>query len=379
MGIYPFHNYLFIGSFMAFPYLAIELAKFALLAGGITYLLNDALPDASESSDYEAVPYIPPFTGGQSVGVNYLVIVEILFNITPSTPYYSAGINRDTSGTVSYYLGSGQYKIIAGKIESISFSKPNASTLDVFINGSFFFQSGFVAVGQSNASPVSARIKEVYRLDGQPDIGGNLPNPDPPPQTNENGLSNRNEPAEEDFEDIREGLAPIAVSGALAAALAALRAATDILEAVAALADAIKAIEDLLKDKENKDEDKDKKLSIYSFGRISRDGYFDLYPSGSTIERECLYIELELMDIPGAYGRFFGRRSPNYFRFFDLGYISFVTPTYGILETHRIRFGRVAFIPPEYATGFYYHLGLNGVIKANCVGFYADPQPVEVE
>jgi hypothetical protein len=117
----------------------------------------------------------PPFAGGQSAGVAYLVIVRIQYSL--NAVRYTAGFNTWATTDPSFYLGSGQFRAIAGPISSVTFSKPQPLLLDIFINGAFFNQVAFVAEGMSNALPESATIFSVTRVDGQSDTGGSPPAP----------------------------------------------------------------------------------------------------------------------------------------------------------------------------------------------------------
>lgn len=168
------------------------------------------------------------------------------------------------------------------------------------------------------------------------------------------------------------------LGAALAAAIAAARAAADALAIGNAIADAFEALKPLLEkineDAEDRDRDGKKDYIRYQFGAISRDGFLRLYPTSETNSYKAEQLDISILSIPIGYGKYFGNLSPNFYRFKELGYIAFVSPTFGIMEYREVEFSRMSLTVPSGAIGFYYHLGLDGAILGNAWGYYSQKQ-----
>ncbi len=356
-----------------------KIAGYALLNAGINYLLREIFPNGNESQNYDPIPYVPPFVGGQCEGSNYAVEIAWRDNSRGVDVYVPFG-GQNRSGSTEKSAESTillQSANVVGSISGIS-SQINlgGNIWRVNING--------VSVDVFASDKGSdIRIDRVVLRNGE-DNCGNLPNPNPVAPPPENGLSNPNYPNFNESERISEGLAPLALpklSALLAAALAALDLANSIGDLANAIKDALAALADFLDSQKEEEDKKEKKENIsivqYNFGRVSRDGFFNLYPQETEGEIELLYLEIDVQNIPRGRGRVFGAKSPNYFPFEPLGRIAFCTPTYGIISNHQIEYGRSALPCDKSANGFYYHFGLNGRIAANIVGFYQLTEQVQ--
>ena len=356
------------------------LAAYAL--GGLDYLRGLLLSPAPPTESV-ANPYTPPFTGGQCTGNpnrGYMVFITRFYNPNTMEEYVNPN-------PVPY--GNGMFQVPVGK-----------RVLSVTIQDTGFFQSWLVswdggsatlnAFGGSNTSgdiPITDfDVKIVYydySLSSEVlDSCGNLPNPNPAPSIGEDGIADSGSPNLDDDPIVVTGSPIVPLPNfytALLAAIAAAKAAIDALNAIKSIADAIKAIGDILDaikdvlDGIRKDrDDGNKQISRHSFGSISRDGYLRLYPEVSLSEKKAVYLDLIFLSIPVGYGKYFGNKSPNYYRFKSLGHIAFTSPTFGIMEVHPLEFSRISLQVPENATGFYYHIGLEGSIVANCSAYYRE-------
>lgn len=334
---------------------------------GAAYVIRDALFGAPETVPKETVPFIPPFTGGQCEGATYRVTATITKNFPSQSPIFSGTIVRQAT--------------VTGRITEISTTNSPSTGTAAFIrhtNGTV--RTDLDANSYLGEGTITIDSISITREGGSDDDCGNLPNPNPPPPISDSGLADSIPPdIVGDGITISEGLAPLPAAGALAAALAALRSALEIAALAEALADAIKALKDALDNKDDKDDKKNKKVIQLDLGLIQADGFLRLYPSSNSQNYQALYLDLQVQNIPRGLGRFFGQRSPNYFRFKELGYISWVSPTFGVISVESIRFSRVSLGCPEGAIGFFYHLGLDGIIKANATAFYEEEVEDESE
>lgn len=351
--------------------LIVRLSPYIL--GGLDYLRRELLPSAPVSAPV-GEPYTPPFGGGQC---NVAYWVQVAAGIENGAIVYqwttgTAAFNRDQ-------LSPSPTTPVQGGVKGLTYTTQSNGWNCIAQGGSSsvsFFVPNF---GQTSSFP--PRIEQVRRQDGGVDNCGDLSNPNPPPPVGSDGIASSPVPnVEGEGLKVVQGIAIPPVpnfAAALAAALAAARAATDALSAIKAIADAIDALTNLLNklkdalDNKDKDEDdKAKSVFRYNFGSLSKDGFRRLYPDENTSKLMCSYIDLQILSIPVGYGKYFGSLSPNFYRFKSLGYISFVTPTFGVMEVREIEFARVSMEVPENAFGFFYHLGLDGAIFANASGFY---------
>ena len=302
--------------------------------GAIKDAFGSLFPSAPESGG-EQSPYTPPYTGGQCNKM-YTVYISIKQGgeFQPEFPVNLMGAIGEYSNTGG---NSWCLPYNGGEFCSTSQGKPNIRVVP---------QSGS-------------------------DDCGNLPNPNP------------SVPDIVPSTPLVQG-APLVVFNpflaALAAALAAAKAAASALDAIKAVADAVKAIGDALKDlldwlKDKDKKDKEKKdLHIHKYGSISEDGYLRLFPDAVPDGFEPLYIHLEIKYIPRGKGKYFGKKSPHYYRYMDLGYIAFVSPSLGVLSVCPIEFAITSVPIPDNSIGFYYHFGFGNSVKANAGLFYLKQQ-----
>ncbi len=338
------------------------LIPLAALVIGLDYLRRTLLPDAP-STEAVGEPYTPPFEGGQcDAAYTYTVFAIRISNGLPE----SFG-NRSTSGAISSIEPFNNNPVLGSGIRVTS----GGATATVNANAGFYRDF---------------YISNIVRSDGQPDGCGNLPNPNEPPSPSSDGLANSAPPDLADDDLVIEG-SPIVpynpLSAALAALLAALKAASDLKDAIDFIGDmldkigkGIDEVKDWLDDK-NKDPSSGKDIKRHDYGSIRKDGFLRLFPNGEANGFTPEYLDLQLLSIPIGYGKYFGNLSPHFYRFKSLGYISFVSPSFGNLQTVEIEFSRCSINVPPNAYGFFYHLGLENAIRANVSLFYSIDKPVE--
>lgn len=378
-----------------------------ILLGRLVYfalasLLLDSVPPAVAPTLNGSSTYIPPFLGGQC-DTGYWVQVRLKSNEGSTFYVWTSGTQSENPDQIS--PNSSQQ--IFGGVKGITFSlQSNGANVTVIggTNSVSFFISNF---GQGNNGLPD--IFRVRRADGQPDSCGNLPNPNPPPSIGVGGIAQSPPPIlapppNGDTSKITLILAGIAAAIAAAAASAATAAANaaaaaasaagngsvlggiaqavgGIAQAIGSLAEGLKQIFKFLEEIEKqirkiatKESDKEKEDSEtvvrYEFGRATKDGFLRLYPQNNPERFKLSYLDISVNSIPSSQGRFFGNNSPNRFIYKSLGYISFVSPTFGVLQTTEIEFYRTSIIAPENSFGFFYHFGLDGVLSANISGYY---------
>lgn len=339
--------------------------------GALEYLLRPLLAPAPITQPV-AAPYTPPFAGGQCAD---------LYNVTVRRYYTRTNSGELDNGTLTL--------TVRGPITGTGFRQigqnGNGKTYEWFIScqgGANIQQVSTIGdFGGNIIASGRAPIENIVRQDGaSSDSCGNVANPNTANPTSSTGLADSGSPNLDNDDVVQAGVPVIAIPSFLSALLAALQAAksaADALAGVRAIADAIEALADLLNglkdnaDKDKKEKDKNnKEISRHDFGSIRYDGYLRLYPSTNVSDKEATYIDLQLLSIPVWYGKYFGTRSPNFYRFKSLGYISFTSPTFGIIETKEIEFSRMSLNVPANASGFFYHLGLDGAIVGNVSAFY---------
>jgi len=315
----------------------------------LDYLRRQLLPAASSTTPV-GEPYDPPFTGGQCSGAKYNFYVDY-----KQGNQFATDFRQDITGSIGD---------------------------SIFTYNDGFSDNWKIPTGQGDIlyrSSIKPVVRDVVKTDQSDDDCGDLPNPVPPPPISSDGLANVSAPNMVDDNQLVQGSPIVAVPsiGAALSAIAALvAAASNALDAIKKVMDAIEAIGDVLDKIKDWLDDKDKndrtKKSLYrhDYGSIRKDGFLRLFPSGEADGFEPSYLDLQLLSIPIGYGKFFGSLSPNFYRFASLGHISFVSPSFGIIETHEIEFSRVSINVPANAYGFFYHLGLNDIIRANVSLFY---------
>lgn len=341
---------------LLFAVLPLIARSIPYILGGLDYLRRQLLPSAPNTLPVDN-PYVPPFTGGQCPVLYFL---------------------KDQDGRTLPILGAGFVAILA-PITSITYigAAPNNNYRFEVKRGNGlstkYAQSGF-----EYPFPTISLVRE----DGSNVECGNVPNPNPSPSISDDGIATSPSPNPNNFIPLITGIAAataaafLAAKAAAAAALAAAKAAAiggNIADAIAKLADALAEILKLLaalEKKKEKEKDEEKTVSEYDFGRVEKDGFLRLYPDENLAKQELSYLDVQVENVPAYTGKYFGQLSPHYYRYKSLGYISFVSPTFGILETRQIDFRRLSLNPPENAFGFFYHFGLDGILKANLTGFY---------
>lgn len=370
----------------------IILGSLALALADYLYrkFLAPPVPDTSPLSP----PYTPPFTGGQCAGEKYN------FTVT-----YFPGGRTEIDNRVD----------ITGAIGSAYF------TYNDGISDNYSIPTGQGPIGyRSSRVPI---VSNVVKFNGSIDQCGDLPNPIPGLPIGGGGLAKSPPPVlyppsgdpNANFYTIIAGIAAIAgvaataaiaagtaataaasaaataaaasasAAGAASAAGSAAAAAASAAEGTAiaigkiaeAIAQVIKLILELekeirkLKTKEaDKDKEKAKKVVRYDFGSANKDGFITLYPINNPDTFVANFIDIRIFNIPMGSGKYFGDKSPHYYKYKSLGQIHFVSPTFGILESREIDFARLSLNVPDNCFGFFYHFGLDGVINANISAFY---------
>lgn len=365
-------------AFIVLPLLA--LGAYAL--GGLDYLRRLLLPPAPSTTGVSA-PYVPPFLGGQCAGTTYNFTYT---RTVVSSPFGGEGTSVDETRTD---LGN----TVIGPIRGIEYGiYEGYSNFRILHSGGILVakSGGGKYPANSAYGPTSYSFSNIVFTpeSGQPNNCGNLENPNASPSPSTDGLADSGSPNLDNSDVVLAGLPVVAIPNFLPALLAALNAARqalNALDAIKSIADAIEAISDLLKnlkdgldkDKE-KDDEGNKEISRYNFGSISSDGYLRLYPASGLQKKKAVYLDLQVLSFPIGYGKYFGRKSPHFYRFKSLGHIAFTSPTFGVMEVRSIEFSRTSFPIPDNATGFYYHLGLDGAIVANASGYYQEIKKVAV-
>ena len=339
----------------------LRLAPYVLASLG--YLRALLFPPVTPTTP-AAAPFTPPFQGGQCVGVSYDVLLTYTLKSNPNEKI--SNYPYTLTGAVG---GTGIQNGIAG----------------------IFHNNGASFVGLVQAEYYTVEVSSLIRRDNLNDNCGNIPNPNPSLPIADNGIATNTAPNLDSALIVIEAVPPVILpsfAAALAAALAAARNALDALEAIKAIARAIEALSDLLnrKNAEENKKQKEKKENQdtvrYEFGSIQRDGFLRLYPDSNLVGYVAQQLDISFITIPPYLGKYFGNFSPNYYRhkpasnlISSLGYISFVSPTFGIMSTHHLEFRRSSIKVPENSIGFYYHLGLDGALTANAFAFYTKPKP----
>jgi len=350
---------------MIFPLLPATLLL--VTAGLIT--LNYFVPPEQDAPapDTEPIqqPFTPPFTGGQCDGGRYTAVVRVDWINT---------LNNAQSTTINVPFSVGGQVPLFGAISGVtatleapdmgySVKLQHKDSVGNPANRIVFEGFGGIKSG------LTAAILSVARIDGA-DSCGDLPNPNPPISIPSSGLAQSAPPDLQDSELLSQGIVPLNLAAILAAALAALRVATTIAEAVAALADALEAIKKAIDKLLPKERDKNKSFFRYVYGGIEKDGFLRFYGDVSNQGFEAVYLDILFTNIPSGYGKYFGTLSPNRYIYNRLGYIAFVSPSLGVMEVRELEFPRQSFSVPRDSIGFFYHLGLDGVIKANASAIY---------
>lgn len=328
----------------------------AFLAASLTdYLRRQLLPSAPTTSPVSD-PYTPPFIGGQC-SIPYTVKIMVTDKSTNVESVF------DTRGVTGPIRGAEVFDDIPNNVLRLTITSSSAPLVKL-ANKNFY---------------KNLRLGAIIPPSGVSDNCGNLQNPNGAPSIASDGLAGVAAPQLDNDDNLVSG-APIvalpSIAAILAAAIAAAKAAGAALDAIKSIADAIAAIGDLLDkikdwlEDKDKDDDTKKDLYVHTYGSIRKDGFLRLYPQGTENGFKPVYIDLQLLSIPVGFGKYFGTLSPNFYRFQSLGHISFVSPSFGILSTHEIEFTRTSMTVPDNAYGFFYHLGLEDVIRANVSLFY---------
>lgn len=339
-------------------------------------LIADFLSPAPSSDDYDEDPFTPPFTGGQCEGAGYTILLRIT---TPSggvgyltQNFNGFGDNGDRLGVKAF--GDAQPPLI-GAFRGIDAFRDNQGrwVIDLLGQNTLRINLDNGAVERSGI-----QVDEVFPR-GFVDNCGDISDPSPTLPTGESGISSAPFPDIESGEEILvEGVAPLAIPSALAAALAALKLAVDAAAIGNAIANALEELERLNRARNNADkptpEDEppaDGKPTIvrYTFGFLEGDGYINLYPDVNT-KYEGIYLDIIIENIPVGFGKEFGRRSPNRYKFRKLGWVAFVSPSFSLFNFQELEFRRNCLPIPEGAIGFYYNLGLDKVINGGAIGYF---------
>ena len=397
------------------------------LIGGIDYLFKLLFPPVPTTTPLSQ-PYTPPFTGGQC-STNYHIVLKC-FGEGGGVYYSSGNCGRENSSTPAPHIG-----LFSCSANRIYGAIPSSATLQkTFTQGAGFRQLDCVLIGAdgvfyqtiytSNASTPDAEIFGFFRDDGLTDDCGNLPNPSPTLPIGGSGLPSSPAPVlypppnnpNNNWFPLIAGLAAVAATALTAAtAAAAATAATAVTAATAAataataaiasapsgstiqqqsqsqkfsadalvgiaqvLAEVARQIAELEKEvrklktgEAKKEKDDAKKVIRYDFGSANRDGFIKLYPESNPDGFEATFVDVQIFNIPSGSGKYFGEKSPHYYKYKSLGQVHFVSPTFGILESREIDFARLSLNVPDNCFGFFYHFGLDGIVSANLSGFYA--------
>ena len=313
----------------------------------------------------QSIPYTPPFTGGQCL-VQYTITYD-LFN--PDNSPWQSNKQIILNGA---FIGTKYIPNSAGN--------PNEGIY-------FISQSGTAKNFITNNPDVKVVIKSVVRVDGSTVECGNLPNPNPAPNINDDGLFAPTNPVIGDENGTLNPAAivlspafPLALVGAIlagyAAALAAANIAADALAAIKKVAEALDSLKKLWEklqeflEEWEKDRPKNREIVRQTYGNINGDGAIDFYPLNNK-NFVGIQVDIVVTEVPIGFGKYFGSMSPSRYRYKELGYISFYSISKGIVETHSIQFKRTSLIIPKTAVGFIYHFGLDDKIKGFAFGTFS--------
>ena len=116
--------------------------------------------------------YVLPFSGGQSVGIEYIVTVKAAFS--DGQIQFSRG--RNPANSIAELQDS--TKPVTGAISGASIDSPdNFGTVYYRVNGDI--QNNFQALNFRSSVVTSIQIVDIARADRQTDTGGDLGNPNP--------------------------------------------------------------------------------------------------------------------------------------------------------------------------------------------------------
>jgi hypothetical protein len=347
-----------------------QYAKFLANGGLIPYALEGldylrrAVLGNPPATTGTGEPYTPPFSGGQcSNGYTvFISFVQLPSNVRTSP--FSAGT---TSARIS---GVSTFNTSTSNTAGIVIQSPSGDL-------SFQVNSNFAK---------DFKIESLVRNGGLPDNCGDLPNPNPAPSPASDGLATSAPPdfgsaattgvvngtalasdgstgllgdAQDDFTDAG-ALAPTDIAGAIEKIAAGL---AKLIQVVTLINELIALLKKLF--------NKDNKSSFrYDFGNLRYDGFVRLQSEPPAANITPLYLDLQVTNVKVGASRIFGEKSPNYYNREPIGYIHFVSPTFGVLSSHEIRFTRTSIPIPPLSYGFFYNLGLDGVNRVNATGFY---------
>ena len=329
-----------------------------------------SIPDliAPKPSPIDTSPYVPPFTGGQCVGVIYRWRITMALNGNYAS---------------SYRFESERYGAV---------TMPYAKPLDGGSGAAGYFSihwSDTERVTQENFSPERSvwTFQILGRSDGLADTCGNAGNPTPPPSVADDGLFNPTNPLIANENGTVNPAAivlapafPLALVAAILAgyqaAMQAAQAALAALDAVKKIAEGLEALKDLWEklreflNEWEKNRPKKRDTVRQTYGQLVGDGALDFFPSNNQ-KYQSIQLDIVITTIPIGFGKFFGSFSPHRYRYKELGYIAFYSTTQGILEVRALEFKRTSLQIPKLAVGFIYHLGLNEQIKGYAFGTFS--------
>ena len=365
------------------------------------YLYRRFLAPPVPSTTPLSAPYTPPFTGGQCVGIQY----RITYNQSAHRPDYTDDI---TNATI----------VLNGAVSIQRTVQGEQQQLKIFGGG--VIANTLAWLDYRFDDPV---ILSVLRTDGLIDNCGDIPNPNPALPIGGGGLAQSPPPIlypppnnpNNNFFTLVAGIAAVAAAAATAAVAAAAAAAAaaeaaavaavaaaeaaaaasvagsaaassaasqaslaaaigKIAQAIAEIVKLITGLEKEIRKLKTKEADKDKEKAEnvvrYDFGSANRDGFLKLYPESNPDTFKATFVDIQIFNIPTGSGKYFGEKSPHYYKYKSLGQIHFVSPTFGILESREIDFARLSLNVPDNCFGFFYHFGLDGIVSANISGFY---------
>ena len=314
--------------------------------------------------------WVPPFTGGQCSGVNYVVSGRDIVTNPP------AGANLNWTVTVPGKI-SAPTSLVQSGFTFYGFYYGNQTANNFYNRGGL----NWYGVGRH---VTGIEITSVVRQGGLPDTCGNLPDPNPQPTLpySQGGANASNPYTSDQLDTIYEGL-PLALPANLLGALAGLAGlignALDALDGIKKIGDAIgviqKLLDLLLKDKERRDRANPifkKKLIGFWREIVEEDGYisFNQIPIGLKFAIPYA-IQIVVENFPSTASRLLGTKSPDIGSDpYPLFYLQLQNNSFGIRDVVHVRSLNSFHYLDSLDRGCFYNFRQNPECKAKFRIFY---------
>lgn len=305
----------------------------------------------------DSAAYSPPFSGGQCEGFSYRVRATLTLGGSPWQNDASIGVFGGKIGAP--YVSNGTYYFTYN-------SGANVGTI-----------SGTTVGGQA-VDLVNFRVEPAF---GGVDNCGDIPNPNPPSDPQDNPVPDGGSPVDTNGTLVNGGgnggavpppvpppftPIPSAPSNppAIDASLSGLAGSLgQLLGLINGIVSFLNSLLDLL-DKLNKLFSK-KEQRAFALGSVKGDGYLSFSPMVDD-GWSPLHLEILVHTKPSNLSKWFGSKSPHFYNA-GLGSVSFVDGSFCVRNgRNEINYVRSSFDCPQ-SIGFYYHLGLDNRTEAQFV------------